>query len=216
MKRCQHKYEVKRRVLDVSRNMFLEKGYAKTTIAEIKKRAGITTGSLYHFFKNKEHILLHLTQEVFDGAARFSDAMVKDSATPWLRFSLEIGIQLYLVKKYQSVAEIYLAAHQSAEISRMIVRSAKMRNQRLFQPCRPSFSPDDYYALALAIKGIIHSFIQETIYNCETVSQAPIFRSIEMVLMLFQLPEPEIEKTVKETHALIQKCTFKIYGFEVP
>jgi hypothetical protein len=43
-----------------------------------------------------------------------------------------------------------------------------------------------------------------------------IFRAIEMALMIFQIPKVQIKKTVKETHATIQKCTFQLYDFKVP
>lgn len=216
MKREQHRYELKRKVLNVSRTLFLEKGYTQTTINEITKSAGITTGSLYHFFKGKQDILLQLTQEVFKGAATFADLMLKEKTDPSFRFSLEIGIQLYLMQKYPTVAELYLAAHESPDIARVIVTSAQVRNQKLFQSQCPEFTPEKFRVAALAVKGIFHSFIQETVNNGQNVSLPFIFRAIEMMLVIYHTPCENIEKNIQATHALIQKTPLKLFGFDIP
>jgi len=204
------------RVIDVSRNLFLEKGYSKTTIKEIIKEAEITTGSLYHFFKDKEDILLHISQDVFDLAAALSDEIVGENAKPWLRFSMEIGIQFYLILDHQEIAELYLVAHESLDIARLIAKNAQDRNKMLFQTYYPDFTPEEYYVMSLSIKGIIHSFIQEVVYNKEPAKPALIFRVIEMALRIFQIPHAEIEKTIQLTHELIKKNTPRIYGFKFP
>ena len=46
------------RLVEVSRQLFLAKGYGATGIAEILREAGINSGSLYYFFKTKEALLL--------------------------------------------------------------------------------------------------------------------------------------------------------------
>lgn len=41
-------------ILSVARDMFNDKGYDKTTIAEIAKKSGVADGTVYLYFKNKE------------------------------------------------------------------------------------------------------------------------------------------------------------------
>jgi TetR/AcrR family transcriptional regulator, transcriptional repressor for nem operon len=38
--------------------LFWERGYEATGISDIVERAGVRSGSLYHFFENKEHVLV--------------------------------------------------------------------------------------------------------------------------------------------------------------
>ncbi len=216
MNRDQHKNEIKRKVLRISRDLFMKRGYTKTTIKDITQTAGITTGSLYHFFNGKQDILLHLTKEVFDSAAIFADLMAKKEAAPGLRFALEIGIQLYLVQKYDTIAELYLAAHESADIARVIVESALIRNQGLFQSYCPEFTSEQFYAAALAVKGIFHSYAQESVYNKQNISTTLLFSAIEMMLALFQIPGDEIKKTIQTAHALIKEVPLSLFNLEVP
>ena len=49
---------VRNNIIKISRRLFLEQGYENTTVRQVLKKARLSTGSLYHFFKNKEEILL--------------------------------------------------------------------------------------------------------------------------------------------------------------
>jgi len=44
-------------ILDAALACFVERGVGATTVADIRERAGATTGSMYHFFPSKDAIL---------------------------------------------------------------------------------------------------------------------------------------------------------------
>jgi AcrR family transcriptional regulator len=46
------------KILDAATKIFAEKGYQYATISDIAKEAGISTGLLYSYFKNKLDLLL--------------------------------------------------------------------------------------------------------------------------------------------------------------
>ncbi|MFD9817680.1 TetR/AcrR family transcriptional regulator [Streptomyces violascens] len=48
----------------VARELFSERGYASTTIAEIVERAGLTTGALYHHWAGKEALLVDVVHDI--------------------------------------------------------------------------------------------------------------------------------------------------------
>lgn len=49
-------------ILDAALPLFVQKGYAATTISDIKRASGATTGSIYHFFDGKPAIAITLWQ----------------------------------------------------------------------------------------------------------------------------------------------------------
>lgn len=55
----------RQRILQAAVQLFSEKGYARTTIAEIARTADVADGTVYGYFKNKEDILLSISDEHF-------------------------------------------------------------------------------------------------------------------------------------------------------
>jgi len=47
-------------------DLFAQKGYASITMREIAKELGVSTGTLYHYFPNKEAIFLQLVEEQYE------------------------------------------------------------------------------------------------------------------------------------------------------
>lgn len=52
------------RILEAARACFGELGFAGTTVGEIARRAGVSNGLLYSFFRNKEHLFQVVLQEI--------------------------------------------------------------------------------------------------------------------------------------------------------
>jgi AcrR family transcriptional regulator len=55
-------------ILDAAHEVFKDTGYYGSSISEISRRCGISMGTFYHYFKNKEHVFLELNDAVI---ARF-------------------------------------------------------------------------------------------------------------------------------------------------
>jgi len=55
--------ETKEKLLISAKKEFLEKGYMKSSLRSICKEAGVTTGALYFFFKDKEDLFTSLVDQ---------------------------------------------------------------------------------------------------------------------------------------------------------
>lgn len=55
--------ETKKNLLASAKTEFLEKGYMQASLRNICKNAGVTTGALYFFFKDKEDLFASLVEE---------------------------------------------------------------------------------------------------------------------------------------------------------
>ncbi len=53
----------KRLILQVATAVFAEKGFNEATISQIAKKANIAEGSIYDYFRNKEHLLFSIPEE---------------------------------------------------------------------------------------------------------------------------------------------------------
>lgn len=54
--------ERKNEILDVSRNLFYQRGYSNTSVSEIIEFIGIAKGTFYHYFKSKDDLLIQIIQ----------------------------------------------------------------------------------------------------------------------------------------------------------
>jgi AcrR family transcriptional regulator len=59
--------DTKDRLVFTAMQLFAEKGYESTSVADILKAAGANSGSLYHFFPTKQDLLLEALQRYRDG-----------------------------------------------------------------------------------------------------------------------------------------------------
>ena len=59
--------ETRNKLLESARAEFLEKGYMKASLRTICKNAGLTTGALYFFFKDKDDLFCSLVKDTIEG-----------------------------------------------------------------------------------------------------------------------------------------------------
>lgn len=56
----------KQKIIKAGLKVFSEKGYYNTTTVEIAKIAGVSTGIIYNYFKDKKDIFLHSLKLCFE------------------------------------------------------------------------------------------------------------------------------------------------------
>ncbi|ENK0837611.1 TetR/AcrR family transcriptional regulator [Clostridium botulinum] len=63
----------KQHILEAAIIKFTEKGFEKTSLREIASTAGLTTGAIYHHFKNKDELFYHAVKEAMYFAQKLSE-----------------------------------------------------------------------------------------------------------------------------------------------
>ncbi|MEE0111292.1 MAG: TetR/AcrR family transcriptional regulator [Oscillospiraceae bacterium] len=92
-----HSENPRNKILATAANMFLNQGYAATTLRELARESGVNIGSLMHLFKNKENILCALVPVVLGGQFRAAEDLLKDvTDDPILFWAAETTLQLYI------------------------------------------------------------------------------------------------------------------------
>jgi AcrR family transcriptional regulator len=56
-RRQEQAQETRRRIIDAARDLFVDQGYGKTTIADVARSAGVAVETIYAAFKNKSTLL---------------------------------------------------------------------------------------------------------------------------------------------------------------
>ncbi|MGA2369934.1 MAG: TetR/AcrR family transcriptional regulator [Candidatus Korobacteraceae bacterium] len=70
--RQQRSQEKRRRLKEVALQLFRSRGYERTSVEQITKRANLATGSFYQHYRSKQQLLLALMDELLAAMSRLS------------------------------------------------------------------------------------------------------------------------------------------------
>ena len=85
--------ETKTRVLASAKNLFITKGFDNVTMDEIAKIAGVSTPSVYSFFKSKQGVIRSIMDEALE-KEKFEELVQKVTQIKTLKGRLEISAQI--------------------------------------------------------------------------------------------------------------------------
>jgi AcrR family transcriptional regulator len=130
--------EMRRRLLDAAGEMFAARGYAATGMRDLAAAAGVSTGSLYHYFPDKRTLFAQLVERTVD--ADLADLEEALGALP-RSASVRLDAFLKLVRQGEDVLQL-----QSA----VLVEYARLARAERGVSLAPSRAAHVRYAAALA------------------------------------------------------------------
>lgn len=115
-------------LLEAALHAFAERGYGSTTMADVRRAAGASTGSLYHHFPTREHLAAALW---LDGLERFQDGFAATlHAADGAQAGVRAGVRFHLgwVREHPDRARLLLGdqdpAVRAAAAERLAARNA--------------------------------------------------------------------------------------------
>ena len=109
---------------------FMEKGYEKTTIREIAKRMGASTGIIYNYFKSKEEILKEMQGKNREIIQYYYDELrKKETAREMLTDLFNITIRYQSSLKSQSIKQMKYRSRGWAGVLAEALRSEEVRKR---------------------------------------------------------------------------------------
>ncbi|QVN19377.1 TetR/AcrR family transcriptional regulator [Burkholderia pyrrocinia] len=148
-------------MIDTAKRLFFETGYDQTTLRQISTAAGVSHGSIYHHFADKEGIFLALVTEAFDEIQHLTDREFSDARDPYLRLSLKWAMLIVAASMDRRVAELLDIAYASKKISAEIVASSTLRHRSWLGELLPDWTESDFYAATLVLKGAMAAVVED-------------------------------------------------------
>lgn len=207
--------EIKKKILDVSRDLFIEQGYKKTTIRQIIQKADILNGSLYHFFENKEDIFKQIIVTVADEAIELSKGLAEKYSDARLAHTLPDALQLYAIEKHAELAELFFEAYSAWPIFNLFTKKLTEEMRKSYQDYNPDFSEQDYYLRALIIEGSVRDFTAESIFAGNIGYQDKLAVILKMYQLLFNIPAFDIKDAIDKIENIINTEEIVIYGVRI-
>ena len=184
----------KKRILTVCVRLFLEKGYRKTTLAEIIEKADVSYSTFQNFFRAKDGVLTGLAQFMFSNQF----AMARDAAgttlPPVYVYAAETAIQMTLTELNENLREIYLEAYTQPEAAEYIHQHTSSELCRIFSPYLPGYTESDFYELEIGSAGIMRGYMARRCDKYFTLERK-LRRFLVMSLGAYKVPE-EVQEQV--------------------
>lgn len=195
MSRRYDKEGSKRRILSVCVKLFIEKGFKKTTNAEILELADVTSSTFYNIFKTKDGVLLELTEFMFENQFSISEKLVGEGASPVMVYAAETALQLTLTELNENLREIYVEAYSQPHIAEYIYQNTTNELYKIFNSYMPNCSLSDFYELEIGSAGIMRGYMSRPCDKYFTIEKK-LERFIRMSLSAYNVPKEEQDKAV--------------------
>lgn len=191
----------KRRILTVCVKLFLEKGYKRTTVAEIVQKADVSNSTFQNIFRAKDGVLTELVEFMFDNQFGMARRIIDADLPPVFVYAVETAIQLTLTELNENLREIYIEAYTQNEASEYIFRQTAKELHAIFGSYHPEMTERDFYIMELGSAGIMRGYMA---HPCS--EDFPLEEKLDAFFRLslggYGVPAEEIERVVQKIRSL--------------
>ncbi len=190
----------RRKILSASAKAFLEYGYAGASSKIVAQLAGVTNGSPFYLYGNKEGVLLELVKQMFSYQFEAAGELPGAGTDPLLLYAAETTLQMRITAISAPLRELYVTAYTLPSTLEYINRRMVGTLRKLFAAYLPDASERDFYELEIATGGITRGFMLEPCTDDFTMERK-LRRYLRCCFKLLDVPreqyEPVIEQVVR-------------------
>ena len=185
----------KKRILTVCVKLFLEKGYKRSTLAEIIEKADVSYSTFQNIFRAKDGVLTELVEFMFSNQFAMARSAAGAQLPPVYIYAVETAIQMTLTELNENLREIYIEAYTQKEASDYIFRETAKELYQIFSPYQPELTEQDFYFMEIGSAGIMRGFMAHPCDEALTLEKK-LRTFLTMSLRTYHVPEDEIKKAV--------------------
>ena len=190
--RRRRKAERPQEILEAAFAEFSRNGYATTTLDQIAERAGVTKGTIYVYFENKEHLFISMVREITKATIETVQGMF-ENARGLDRRSVACAIQLHLPTHRRGQTAARSGSHADRRGAALSRNSRDRYHDEILRPCL------DMLRQAIQ-RGVDRGEIRNSaIIDSPQVVIAPI-ALVDLWLMMFDDRQPLDLKAYFDAH----------------
>ena len=191
----------KKRILTACVRLFLEKGYNRTTVAEILREADVSASTFQNIFRAKDGVLVELVKFMFSNQFGEARKAVGTGVPPVYIYAAETAVQLTLTELNENLRDIYLEAYTQPEAAEYIHQNASTELYHLMGSYLAGYSESDFYELDIGTAGIMRGYMSRKCDKYFTLEKK-LHRFLTMTLGAYKVPEEEQEKAIAFVESL--------------
>ena len=185
----------KKRILTVCVKLFLEKGYRKTTLAEIVDKAEVSYSTFQNIFRAKDGVLTELVAFMFSNQFAMARGAAGAELPPVYTYAVETAIQMTLTELNENLREIYIEAYTQREASEYIFQETSRELHQIFGPYLPDLTQRDFYAMEIGSAGIMRGYMAHPC-DAELTLEKKLRLFLNMSLRAYNVPKDEMDRAI--------------------
>ena len=191
----------KKRILTVCVRLFLEKGYRRTTLAEIIEKADVSYSTFQNIFRAKDGVLTELAQSMLSNQFAMARSTAGTQLPPIYVYAVETAIQMTLTELNENLREIYIEAYTQKEASDYIFRETAKELQQIFGPYQPGRTARDFYDMEIGSASIMRGYMAHPC-DAELTLEKKLRLFLTMSLRAYSVPKEEVEQAIRFVEGL--------------
>ena len=128
--------ERQQQIADAAAKLFSKQGYYRTNILQISELAGISSGLIYQYFKNKEEVLFLTVLQVLESYEREIPAALKGVEHPLERLTTALRAYCGVVDSQRDGTVLaYRSTKSLLPEQQAVIKKAELRTNDLLKEC---------------------------------------------------------------------------------
>lgn len=191
----------KKRILTVCVRLFLEKGYKRSTLAEIIKKADVSYSTFQNIFRAKDGVLTELVEFMFSNQFAMARDETGANLPPVYVYAVETAIQMTLTELNENLREIYIEAYTEKEASEYILRETAKELHGIFGSYLPDATERDFYNMEIGSASIMRGYMAHPCDE-ELTLEKKLRLFLTMSLRAYNVPKEEVEQVIRFVEGL--------------
>ncbi len=190
-------------ILHTAKRLFLNQGYRKTTIRQIVKEAGTSTGNFYFYFPDKLSVLKIIAKEFITILRNQIEQVKNFGLSPEIGFAYDFRIGYIKTLEDPRLSQLWHIIQNTPEVHKYALENKRIRLQTFFGDQIPA---NELKLVAIAIKGISDAITQQKREGA--LCEEPIVLSnaiVEYSLRLLGYSPQDIKTTIEKVDELIKE-----------
>lgn len=185
----------KKRILTVCVRLFLEKGYKKTTLAEIVEKADVSYSTFQNIFRAKDGVLTELAEFMFSNQFAMARGAAGSRLPPVYVYAAETAIQITLTELNENLREIYIESYTQSEVYDCIFRATAKELYQIFGSYQPELTERDFYDMEIGSASIMRGYMAHPC-DGELTLEKKLRLFLTMALRVYNVPQEETERVL--------------------
>jgi AcrR family transcriptional regulator len=185
--------QTREKILEAALELFCEKGYFKTTTNEIARRAGVSIGSLYSYFSDKDTLFFEILEgyhQKFTNAksvAQSQPELLQADPVAWLRLLIDNLIRVHEESRELN-RELNVVAYYNPKVAAQLEENRHRTLEATigyFIRYLDGLKVDDPEAAAIVAFDLISSTVDRIVFNDSDINRNRLIHTTIDLLMSY-------------------------------